>query len=294
GEDGTISVVRKHMRRNNIRFTRFAFEKKGQLFDVNPVKAPNGQHPLKKGLDIDRYGGYNKISGSYFFLVEHRSGKKRIRTLQAVPVLVMNKKENREVISEYLSKERNLEEPRVLIPRILMNSTFEIDGFRLHITGRTNNRIQYTCAEQLILDYDSYDYCKNIYNHTTKSKESRKTLPAEDYGITAEKSILLYDALTEKFRGKKYSAFLGRQSESLASRRDAFLQLTPEEQSEVLNEILHAFQCNPATMNLKKIGGPGNTGMIWPSNDLSKFGSVKLVNQSPSGLFESQKDLMKI
>ncbi|MDY0237219.1 MAG: type II CRISPR RNA-guided endonuclease Cas9, partial [Gudongella sp.] len=176
GEDGTISVVRKHMRRNNIRFTRFAFEEKGQLFDVNPVKAPKGQHPLKKGLDIDRYGGYNKISGSYFALVEHGKVNERIRTLQPVPVLLMNKKENGEAISEYLSKECNLEEPRVLIPRILTKSVFEIDGFRLHITGRTGNNITYTCAEQLILDYDSYDYCKNIYNHTTKSKESRKTL----------------------------------------------------------------------------------------------------------------------
>jgi CRISPR-associated endonuclease Csn1 len=81
GNEGTIKTVSKYMNRNNILFTRFAYEVKGQLFDLLPLKKGMGQLPLKKELPIEKYGGYNNICGSYFALIEQGNEKKRIRTI---------------------------------------------------------------------------------------------------------------------------------------------------------------------------------------------------------------------
>jgi len=57
-----LSLVKNTYSRNNIHLTRYAFCQKGGLFDQNPVKKGQGQTPLKEGMDISKYGGYNKVS----------------------------------------------------------------------------------------------------------------------------------------------------------------------------------------------------------------------------------------
>jgi CRISPR-associated endonuclease Csn1 len=288
GNDGTIKTVSKYMRRNNILFTRFAYEAKGELFDQNPVKKGNGQLPLKEGLPIEKYGGYNKVSGSYFALVEHGKGKKRIRTIQPVPVHVASQIKSNEDLERHYASE-GLDAPKVLVPKILTFALMEIDGFRVHIAGRTNNNIIYRCAEQAILSEADYAYCKQIFNHVAKTKEKSgndKTVPASDYGIDPERSLALYDALTEKYGGQKYGAVFKGLSEKLAKGREAFASLSPENQSLQLDEILHAFQCNAVYVDLGKIKDVRTTGMIWKSNNVANYKSIKIISQSPSGLFE--------
>jgi CRISPR-associated endonuclease Csn1 len=292
GNDGTIATVSKYMRRNNILFTRFQYEVKGQLFDLNPLKKGNGQLPLKKGLDIEKYGGYNRVAGSYYMLVEHTVKGKRVRTIQSVPVHVSMFDERS--ILDYVRVEGALVDPIIRIPKIRKYSMFEIDGFRLHISGRTGDRILYYGAEQLILTDDDYDYCKKVYNHITKQKEARRSLPAKDSGLTGEDNVRIYDVLQNKYGGKKYKVFFNGLSETLIEKREKFINLSLEDQSEVLNELLYGFQCNPVYVNLKKIEGPGTIGDIKKNKDISRLESVKIINQSTSGLFESWVDLKKI
>ncbi|MDO5097042.1 MAG: type II CRISPR RNA-guided endonuclease Cas9, partial [Peptostreptococcaceae bacterium] len=93
GEDGTIKTVREMMSKNNILYTRLSYEVTGELFDGNPIRKGNGQQPLKadeRMQSIDKYGGYNKVSGSYFALVEHTNKKKRVRSIEYVPIAVAN------------------------------------------------------------------------------------------------------------------------------------------------------------------------------------------------------------
>ena len=61
--------------KNNIHLTRYAFCQKGGLFDQMPVKKGQGQIPLKKGMDITKYGGYNKASASFFVVAKYLYNK---------------------------------------------------------------------------------------------------------------------------------------------------------------------------------------------------------------------------
>ena len=114
GNDGTIVTVRKTMNKNNIFVTRRSYEVKGGMFDQQIMKKGKGQVPIK-GSDerlncIDKYGGYNKATGTYFMLVESEDKKgNRIRTIEFVPLYLRDKIEADENFTqEYLRIEREL------------------------------------------------------------------------------------------------------------------------------------------------------------------------------------------
>lgn len=293
GKEGTIATIQKYMKRNNILFTRFAYEENGPLFDLNPVKKKEGQLPLKKDLPIDKYGGYNNLKGSYYSLIEHTKNKKKIKTIQ--PVLLHLSKGNVDDsgLIEYMEN-KGLEKPRILISKILKFSLFEIDGFRSHISGRTGDNYVYYNAEQLILSEKDYRYCKKIDNFIVKSKETRNSISASNYGLTAEENISLYDIFIEKYKGRKYHVFFESVAKTLYEKRNNFVKLSTDDQVKVLNEILHGFQCNAVYPSLELIGGPKLTGRIQKSSNISNFDSIKLIHQSPTGLFEKEINLKEL
>ncbi|MEA4976999.1 MAG: type II CRISPR RNA-guided endonuclease Cas9 [Methanomassiliicoccaceae archaeon] len=294
GESGTGATVSKYMRRNNIRYTRSPYKNTGKLFDVNIMKKGLGQYPISTGLPIDRYGGYNKVSGSHFALVEHGDKGKRKRTLESVPVLLASKEMGREELNEFF-RSSGLVEPDVRIECIKMDAMMEINGFRATITGRSNERIISMGAEQLILPYDVYDYCRSIYNFVDAKKATRNKVRASDYRITSEMNNATYDVLMGKLNGR-YAGLLplSTQQKTLMSGREAFMGKDLETQANVLSEILSIFQCNSNKADLREIGGGKNVGALVLNNNVLKYRSFFMINQSPSGLFETRTDLKTI
>ena len=79
------------MQKNNILVTRKSYEVKGGLFDQQLMKKGKGQVPIKSSdarlCNIEKYGGYNKATGTYFMLVESVDKKgQKIRTIEYVPL----------------------------------------------------------------------------------------------------------------------------------------------------------------------------------------------------------------
>ena len=294
GKDGTIATVQKYMRRNNILFTRFSYQKQGALFKVNPLKKGNGQLSLKKDLSIEKYGGYDKVSGIYFALVEHTKGKKTIRTIYSVLSSVVKSDADDIELIRYMEDVDKLINPKILVRKIPFFSTFEINGYRVHISARTGNDCVYYGAEQLILSENDYIYCKKIENYVIKSKETKDSIPAENYGITAEKNIALYQTLSEKYNNSKYQIFFATVYKTLGEKAKVFEDLDLSNQAKILEQLLHGFQCNAVYLNLELLDGPKLTGRIQKNNNIENLDSIKLIHQSPSGLFENEIDLKKI
>jgi len=294
GKDGTIATVQKYMRRNNILFTRFSYQKQGALFKVNPLKKGNGQLSLKKDLSIEKYGGYDKVSGIYFALVEHTKGKKTIRTIYSVLSSVVKSDADDIELIRYMEDVDKLINPKILVRKIPFFSTFEINGYRVHISARTGNDCVYYGAEQLILSENDYIYCKKIENYVMKSKETKDSIPAENYGITAEKNIALYQTLSEKYNNSKYQIFFATVYKTLGEKAKVFEDLDLNNQAKILEQLFHGFQCNAVYLNLELLDGPKLTGRIQKNNNIENLDSIKLIHQSPSGLFENEIDLKKI
>lgn len=299
GNSGTIVTVKNVMRKNNILVTRKAYEVKGGLFDQQLMKKGKGQIPVKgkdERLTVAKYGGYNKATGVYFMLVKSKDKKgNEIRTLEFVPLYLKNQIEKDDYAAiEYLKNERKLMEPEVLLKKIKTDTLFSVDGFKMWLSGRTGGQLIFKGANQLLLSEENAATLKKIGKYVQRRKENKDTTLNIYDGIEEGALEKLYDIFLEKLEKTVYRIRLSAQAKTLTDKKEKFMQLSKEEKCMILSEILHLFQCQSGAANLKAIGGPGSAGILVMNNNITKCKQISIINQSPTGIYEEEIDLLKL
>ncbi|MCR5083198.1 MAG: type II CRISPR RNA-guided endonuclease Cas9 [Parasporobacterium sp.] len=307
-----IPNVRRIYDKNNIHLTRYSYCKKGELFDQNPVKKGNGQAPLKKGMDIGKYGGYNKVSASFFALVRYDLGSKREVSIMPVDLMASESFLNDENFAmEYslntlkamnTKKIENIDFPIGSRP-IKIKTTFSLDGYRVWITGKTDSYVILSNAESLVLQPKTTEYVRNIENFANKKKDSLKIIHDEKHdGLNRESNIELYDILLNKMNNAFLKKFPGNQFELINSGREAFGKMDFEEQIEILLKCLDLLKTGRAgTVDMRGIGGNKKTGLTRfnskLSNNVDRYSLIKIIDMSPAGLHTKESinllDLLK-
>ncbi|MEE0740649.1 type II CRISPR RNA-guided endonuclease Cas9 [Ruminococcus sp.] len=298
GKEGTFATVERQMSKNNILFTRLAYEVKGGFYDQQLLKKGFGQAPIKASderFDLSRkkYGGYNNSYGAYFTYVEHDNKKKRIRSIE--PVFILNKNVFEEDPVKYCTEVLNLKNPVVLIKQIKIDSLISIDGFRGHISGRTGVQIILKNANQLLLEDLWHDYVKKLSKYLDRCKDAQKELTVTKFdGITKEENLMLYDVITEKLNTKLYAVKYGTPYATLKENRDKFKDLSAHDQAVILNNILNMLKCNAVSADLKLLTGKAGIGILLISKNLYNYmeKEIKLIHQSITGVFEKTVDLL--
>lgn len=80
----------------------------------------------------------------------------------------------------------------------------------------------------------------------------------------------------------------------LESLEQKFEELEIEKQSILLMEVLNLFKCKPLTANMELIKDSKYLGKIQLSKNISSCKLAKLINQSPTGLYENVIDLLRV
>lgn len=298
GKNGTIGLIKKTYNKNNILFTRHSYEQQGALFKVQPLKKGKGQMSLKSSdtrmHDIDRYGGYDKIQTAYFCLAEYEQKGKIIRSIEYVPIYLselINKDEKK--LINYLENQLSISNPKVLIPKIKINTLFCIDGFYMHISGRTGDCIIFKNAMQLTLDSEQYKYAKRVIKYCTYVTEKKKEIDADkfDTEICLQSNMLLIKSFKEKAQGA-YKYKFAKLGERL--NEEKFRQLSLREQCFIIKDLFAAFKCDSVHSDISVVDGDKTTGLIKLSKKINGLNSISVINQSPTGLFRTITDLTKI
>ncbi len=291
-KEKTIKTVRRMMAKNNPIVTRMPREAKGKLFDLQIMPAGKGQLEKKAGLDITKYGGYNKITGAYYCVIEHLEKGKRIRTIE--PVYLYQRESYETDPLAYCTETLGLTEPRIICGEIRVDSLLEVDGCRLYISGRTGN--YYVCehAYQLAIDPVREKLIRNLRKYADRCAARRVELPITAFdGITEEDCEKLYGFFLDKLSTGVYHRLLANMEKDLKDGKDAFKELSLHDQVLVLLEILKAFRCNPQNANLKLLCGKGTVGRVLISKKLDGDKTASLIHQSVTGLFEYRENLLQ-
>lgn len=312
GEDGTMATVARTMHKNNILFTRQAVEGKGELFDQQPLKAKGGQLPLKEGLSIEKYGGYNSLTTAYFAVVKSEGKKGAVQlSIEAIPLVYA--KQGEIAVQKYLTEVVQLCKPEIMLPKIKKYSLFKINGFPMHISGRTGNRMLFYGAGQLCLDEADVDYLKKALKYENdiaenelviadknsddiQKQQAQKNLDYynQKWRIGRKVNMHIYDMLLAKSGNNLYKNRPASQTTDLQEQREFFEKLSLANQIHVIGEVLKLFKCASASANLKLLDKGNACGVIKVSNNILKFKQCVLINQSPTGVFEQEVDLMKL
>lgn len=299
--DGSIAAVRKAMEKNSPLVTVMPVIAGGGLFDQQPKNKREAEFPLKKDLPIEKYGGYKKVSGAAFMLVEHTVKKKRVRSLIDAPLYLYPEIVRDAALAEAFCREkRELDAPKVIIPLIRMNALISLNGFRMYVTGRTGNYLTMMKASQLMLSYEWERYLKKVVKaageyeeHVRMRREGEYRVNPRD-GVCMEKNLELYDVFAGKMEGRPYCERMSGQAQKLRAARGRFEALGAADQCSVLRQILNLFTRKGRSADLSMIGCVKNFGVIYPSRTISECDQALLIHQSPTGLFEQIVDLKKL
>lgn len=297
GGNGTIVTVRKFMEKNNILVTRRSYEATGALFDQQIVKKGKGQVPIKSSderlCDIQKYGGYNKEAGAYFVLAESEGKKgKKIRTIEYVPIRLKKEiQKSEENIIRYLEEERQLKNPRVLVPEIKIDTLFCVDGFYMWVSGRSGDQLLMQGANQLVLSQEETEILKKIVQYVERKKQNKELKIYDSDHLEEKKVVMLYETFLNKLTNTVYAKKLGAQAKTLTEKREKFKELCIEEKCIVLYEVLHFFQCQSAAADLKLIGGSGRAGILCLNKNITDCSRIEMIHQSPTGIYEQTVDL---
>lgn len=304
GEDGTLKTIRKQLGLKNIRYTRYATENKcgqnGGFFDSQMVsKVSNATVPIKKGMDVNKYGGYKTITPAYFALVASEGKKGKIqKSIEAVPLYLKEAIEkDGKIFLDYCEEVYGLKNPKVLLSRIKKDSYFIINGFPMHLRGTTGKQLILQCAVQLLMSAQDEVYIKKIEKYIARNQSSgakELLLISDQEGLSQQQNIQLYDKLYQKQKDTIYQYRPANQLKTLEKGREIFIELSCEEQCIVLNEVLNLMRCKPITANLKLLNSGKSVGSVKCDKVISNCWQVKLINQSVTGLFEQEIDLLAL
>ena len=292
GYGGTIDKVRDIMQRDNLLYTEYTYCSKGELFDATIQKKgkKNVNIALKSGLDIEKYGGYQGASTSYFAQVEF-DGKKgeRVKNIIGVPIYIANRLSHEPAAFEdYCRDVKGMTNVKILVPKIKKNTLMIINGFAMRIRGESGSRdLVFKAAKQLHLDNESLELVRRIEKYVEKNKEYK--INEEIDKITNESLNKLYDILLDKLKGP-YKYRPSNPISKIEASRDAFCnEIEMEKKVVVIYEMLNLFRCDIAnSADLSIIGGSKNSGVLAIKKNTVSKNEVELINQSITGLFENR------
>ena len=297
----SFETVRKMMSKNSIRYVRYAYKRKGGLFNQMPEEKAAGLVPRKKGLDTQKYGGYNNKAASHFAVVKYD------KSVIFIPVEVMYMQrfadsidfardyaaaQLEEILSEAIDKSL------VSFPfekrAVKINAMIEIDGFRGNIVQKSNKgrTLVISSANSLVVGKETYDHLRNVVSFINKRKED-KSRKADSYSqISADKNKTAYKELVAKLTAKPFSVMLEKLGKKVDTGYEPFEKLDLTEQTIALSNVLGLLKTGRSTgCDLKLIGESAQAGVITLNSDLSKLKgrkSIYIIDQSPTGLFEKK------
>lgn len=303
----SIALVTKIMRKNNIHFTRYAFCRKGGLFDQNPVKAAEGLAPRKAGMNPEKYGGYNKTAATYFALALYSTGKKKELTFVPIELMYSNRFEHddefaHQYVKSAIKSIHNKDAVNLSFPlgkRIIkINTVISLDGYAVAVTGKgTGGKvIGITTLVPLVVPYETEKYIKALERFAQKRQTNPDIVINTEYdGISAEKNIRLYRLFADKLSSKPFSLMPNCQYKAVVDGAERFEKMTTEKQAAMLLNILLLFKtCRAGAVDLSEIGASKNAGVLALSANVSNwkknYRDVRIIDISASGMHAKQSE----
>lgn len=296
-KDECLKKVEKYLYKEKPMVTKFSKKETGaisnqQLIRAKDIKKGSIYLPIKnndKLIDIEKYGAFTQIKGSYFFLVEHNVKGEFIRTIEFVPIYLSNNIKTKEDLLNYCLEELKLIEPRILIDVIKKETEFKINGCYYRLTGRTSDNLQFRLNIPLNLSKESTVYLKYISREKIDEEKVTKEKNYEFFKLIKNKienTIFRYRFKTIEYKKEFFRCF--------DNTLEVFKEKPINEQIKIINDTLTFFSNILPEVNLSGIGLKARSMAITFNKNISRLDEVMLINRSITGLYVNEVDLKKI
>jgi CRISPR-associated endonuclease Csn1 len=231
---------------------------------IYPAGSKEASIRIKKDMPVELYGGKTGTNESYSAVIEYTKGKKTVKKLVGIPIIVDTiSQTNPDAVENYLTEQGYLN-AKVLKSPICKYQKVIIDGNEYYISSSS----EVHNAKQLILPAW---VVKTISNPTIDDEPELSKI----YDILTEKIDLFYQG---------YSS-VNEKLKKLET-KEKFDSLDFNNKVKVINQIIIMLHANASNANLKEIGLRDREGRKEKYNiDINK---AIFVYSSPTGIFENR------
>lgn len=309
---GTIQIVKKYLGKNSPLMTKMAYEKHGGLTQKATIwsakKAASGNTdayiPVKMNdarlADVTKYGGVTSIAVAGYTLVEYEAAEKMVRSLEALPIYLGSSDNlTEEQMVDYFTKTLQMENKKKQVTNVRIckkmipsGSLIKYNGFYYYLAGKTGNQIILISALQLCLSAEQMLYAKKIEKACSSGYFGEKDKHGKVI-ISKEKNQKMYEEFMQKYQQSVFGKKIGAIGETIVNGKAKFMEISIENQCKVLLQIFLNFQSGVG-VDLTAIGGSNKSGITLFSKKISTANEMKLVDQSITGIFSSETNLLTI
>lgn len=149
----SINYVKKILKYKDPIISYKTHEGKGGLYNATILspkefeksKDKHKNIATKKNRNIDKYGGYKSLATAYLMIVSYASGKKQIKEVINIPLIVSQSKELKDDYIKYVIKSSDYS---VIVDKVDLGQMFEYKGCRYRLVSERERKI----AEQIFID----------------------------------------------------------------------------------------------------------------------------------------------
>lgn len=180
----------------------------------------------------------------------------------------------------------------IRVRKIKIGTLIKRNGYFAYLTGKTGKQLILRNATNLCLDSKWGTYIKKI--------EKYKDTGVLDNTLDTDTNIKLYNELLDKFTTGIYGKRPNPIGDKMLSAKNTFTSFTLDNQCNLIYQILQlskilGFETDLSLLHTnKKSDKPTREGGMQISKKVSNTTSMYLINQSPTGLFEKQIDLLTV
>ena len=308
----SMDTVNKMMTSNDVRVTKRLLEQSGALADATvykatvAAKAKDGAYIGMKTkssvfADVTKYGGMTKIKNAYSIIVQY-IGKKGevVKEIVPLPIYLTNRNITDQDLIDYVASiTPQAKDISIIYRKLCINQLVKVNGFYYYLGGKTNSNIYIDNAVEVVVPANIAVYIKVLEKFALLHKDNNNikasTVTTRIYNegstnivsITDKDGLIVYDYLMSKLRTPLYMKMKGNKVDELSTvGRSKFMNMTLEEQSIYLLEVLNLLTNSKTTFDVKALGITASRSTIGVKiHTLDEF---KIINQSITGLYSNE------
>lgn len=312
----SMNIVKKMMDSNDVRVTKRLLEQSGALADATvykatvAVKAKDGAYIGMKTkssvfADVTKYGGMTKIKNAYSIIVQY-IGKKGevVKEIVPLPIYLTNRNTTDQDLIDYVASiTPEAKDISIIYRKLCINQLVKVNGFYYYLGGKTNSNIYIDNAVELVVPTNIAVYIKVLEKFDLLRKDNKdikaSTVTTRIYNegstaivsITDKDGLIVYDYLMSKLRTPLYMKMKGNKVDELSTiGRSKFTNMTLEEQSIYLLEVLNLLTNSKTTFDVKPLGITASRSTIGVKiHTLDEF---KIINESVTGLYSNEINIV--
>lgn len=261
--------------------------------------------------DVQKYGGYSGLTTGYFMAIESDAGKKgRKTTIEAVPVYIYQKYKNcadkDAKILDFVVKENNLINAKVLCPQINIYSILKINKGEYLLSGRTGNDLALHNFNQWHVTPEIIEYVKVLTKYNDMKLQNRLSELIEQNNeiilaerekkeknivLSKEKNTKFYETIIAQTQKNVYQGLqIANLPQALLQGKEKFASLSILEQADLLLGVIQRLGRGAKNANLSLLDMPKNFAKLKILKNITGK-NVRLIKRSVTGLFEKVERL---